>query len=370
VNSADRQFDSILTRSCALTTSTTDYIEWGEKILQYLTVTWSGLATSPVPSASDAYDALARQMRADGDLAPEQVDHFLNSWFTSADTNPNWLRESAERLLLRLRPWFALWVGFIRWVLTWSQCRKFDQVVFLGRDGLPLYAAACGLQFQSSRLQLRVADVPRSLLESPLLKEHLAASADFTRNTAVVDSGCYGTAVTRVVKHVRDLREDNDSIAVMFFASRNPRIFGYLNQLMSWHYLADCSGVPDHRGPFDFTIYACDVLESLPKPYRIVSTGTQIHREPTDFASFVLSLRIYAELARYARLGARGDFTEAARSASELYSLFTRPGTEQGGVRSLLTAPAPKAPPTPPALMRLGITGIAPQSDVFGIDAG
>ena len=173
------------------------------------------------------------------------------------------------------------------WTLSWCQRNNVGQVVFLGRDGLPMHAAARYLQpALGTQLSLHVADVPRALLDSPWLDAHLARAADFRRPAMLVDSGCYGTSVTRVANYVSELTGQTRDLAVAFFASRNPRIFGYLNYLMGWHYLAEASP-PHGRGPIDFVIYACDVLESLPKPYQVSVGDKGIQREPAGLGSFV-----------------------------------------------------------------------------------
>lgn len=333
---------------------------------------WQSCSGRSIGTTADVAGEFADNMRVDGDLAPAQVDQLLGRVCPS-DRLPLgvWLAECNERLLLRIRLWFPLWTAYTSWALDWCWSRGYPQLVFLARDSLPLYAAARALH---PELTLALVDVPRTLLNSPGLVDYLTASIDWTKRTAIVDTGCYGTVVTRVAEYGNEIRSSED-VAALFFTSRNPRIFGYVNYLMAPHYLHDCHEPPGRRGPMDFAIYACDVIEALPKPYHVdvkgqADLGDHLARTPSDAASFVLSLLLYAELARSAARAA-SDAQRAALAADQLYQRFRDLGRDPHlDAVMLLTSAAPKGAPDASSPVLRSLISYAPQCEIFGTRAG
>lgn len=319
---------------------------------------WSG---SPVPTPRTARAELTTSLRAEGDLTERQIQDFIDRILPASDLPlETQLRGASERLILRAAPWFPLWLGYTDWLLDWCRSRGYADVIFLARDSLPFYTAARHSPLTADGdLQLSMVDLPRAALEVSGLSTHLAATVTTEGPTMLVDTGCYGTVVTRLAEHLGAL-----DVAVTLFASRNPRIFGYLNYLMGRHYLGEPRSTPGGRGPADFVIYGCDVLESLPKPYVIGVDERGITRRPSDLVSFVLALRLCAEISR--RAAQRPATVDKAETAADrLYRAFRR--NEHTG---LLDFSAPTNPPPPAALMRLGLHSMAPQNEIFGTLAG
>jgi hypothetical protein len=371
ISTADIGFDQLLDQSCAASIDTVDYLELARESVDCLITLWrqwTGCGPRPTDSVRNE---LAAHLGADGDLTPLQVEVML-ARLSPATSLPlhDWLLDCSERLLLRTRPWFPLWWSYTRWLLAWCQDRGYQQLVFLARDSLPLYAAARAAPAAiRDGLDLHLLDAPRSLMDSPLLGRHVAAITDWAKPLVVVDTGCYGTMVSWLAEFAARAGH-GDHVAAAFFVSRNPRIFGYLNYLMGWRYLDDPSDRGARRSPMDFVIYACDILESLPKPYQVAAHESGVSQVPTDLASFALSLRLYAEVTRYVTRTPELGVLEAAYAADQLYRGFTHAGEPAGASVALLDSVAPKNPPPAAVLERIGVTSLAPQNEVFGTLAG
>ncbi|MCK2215434.1 hypothetical protein MF672_016790 [Actinomadura sp. ATCC 31491] len=332
-----------------------DYVSSSRLTNRVLLTAWTALTGREPPTGEQAEREFRAALAAPGDLGPAQVERLARLLCPEPGGDlPGWLAAAAERLVLRARPWLPVWVGFTWWALEWCRQSGYRQVVFLGRDGLPFYAAARHMP-QAAGLELSLLDVPRRLLGSPQLEAYLAGRLDPARPAAFVDTGCYGTVVTPLA------RRQAGRAATFFLTSRNPRIFGYLNYLMSWHLLRDGPAA----GPADFGVYACDLVESLPKPYTVAAGDGRVRREPADVTSFTLAMRLCVELARHTRQCAADPMAAAAVAATELYRMF-----QGGSTALLLDACAPKNPPPAPVLAELGVAGLPPQSDIFGLAGG
>lgn len=339
-----------------------DYVSSSHLAIELLTDAWAAQSGRDLPTVQDACRTFRAALVDEGDISPAQVGELATKLCPApvGDLH-DWLADAAERLLLRIRPWIPIWVGFTWWSFEWCRHTKRQQVIFLGRDGLPFYTAAG--QFGGDGPRVRLLDAPRRLLGSPLFESHLDASIDCGDPVAFVDTGCYGTVITALARHHNRRCHDPNAAGTLFLSSRNPRIFGYLNYLMSCRLMltGPCSA-PD---PMDFTIYACDVTEALPKPYTVDIGAGGLRRVPADVASFVLSMKVCVEIARYARCHTANPSVDAAVAADELCQMFQNTSSAL-----LLKSCAPKNPPTGPTWNELNISGIPPQSEIFGVTYG
>lgn len=354
-------FDRLLDQSCLQVGRQVDYIEVSHQSIRHLMAQWQDWTGSPVPTPRTARAELTASLRAEGDLTEGQIQDFVDRILPDSDLPlENQLRGASERLILLAVPWFPLWLGYTDWLLDWCRSRGYADVIFLARDSLLLYTAARYSPLTTDGdLRLSMVDLPRAALDASALPTHLAATVTAQGPTMLVDTGCYGTVATRLAEHLNAV-----DVAVTFFASRNPRIFGYLNYLMGRHYLGEPRSAPGGRGPADFVIYGCDVLESLPKPYAIGIDEWGITRRPADLVSFVLALRLCVEISRRAAQRP-ATVDKAGTAADRLYRAFRR--NEHTG---LLDFSAPTNLPQPAALKRLGLHSLAPQNEVFGTLAG
>jgi hypothetical protein len=337
-----------------------DYVNSSRVAIDLLSATWCAWSGRDLPTVGDADETFRAALADEGDLDPAQVSRLASELCPSpTDGLGMWLADAAERLVLRIRPWIPVWVGYTWWALEWCRYAERDQIVFLGRDGLPFYAAA---RYLPGRIQCpALLDAPRRLLGSPLLDEHLATTIDCHRPVAFVDTGCYGTVATSLARYCA--RHGAGDAAMLFLASRNPRIFGYLNYVMSWQLLF--AGPCSAPGPMDFAIYACDLAEALPKPYTVHIGPESVQRVPADLASFVLSLKVCVEVARYARRCPGNPAAEASMASEQLYQVFrSHPNA------LLLDSCAPKCQPRAQTLTELGINGLPPQNEIFGLSTG
>jgi hypothetical protein len=338
-----------------------DYITSSRMATELLLPAWSAWAGRGLPSVTEAERDFRAALLDEGDLTPAQVSALAAKLCPGQGSDLRaWLADAAERLVLRIRPWIPVWAGFTWWALEWCRHAGRDQVIFLGRDGLPFYAAARYMPSPGS-FRLSILDAPRRLLGSPVLNGYLAARVDRGRPATFVDTGCYGTVVTSLARY--HSRGGAGEAATLFLTSRNPRIFGYLNYIMSWRLLL--AGPAPGRGPMDFTVYGCDLVEALPKPYTVVVGDDGVWRVPSDVVSFVLAMRTCVEIARYTHNRRTNPTAEAAVAAEELYRMF-----QNCSDALLLDSCAPKNPPLGPVLAELGISGLPPQSDIFGLAYG
>lgn len=139
-----------------------------------------------------------------------------------------------------------------------------------------------------SELQLSLLHVSRATAGSRALGAHFEHVLPPDGHIAFVDSGCYGSLLPLIVQE--STRRGCGDPAVIFYSSRNPLVFGYMNYLAASAELAR----PHHRGArsqLDFAIYAGDVLETIPKGYRARSLDARGHAvvRPQDLVSYVLA---------------------------------------------------------------------------------
>lgn len=357
-----------LGRAHANVRSLTDYVTRSQALVSSLAEDWRRSTGRDPSCVATVAGELSASLRAEGDLTDDQIEGVLRRLCPAPDAGvARWLGECCERLLLRTRPWFPLWRSFTHWLITWAAAHHYRQIIFLARDAIPFYLVArWSADSAVAGLDLRLLDLPRAALAQPDVAAHLSARLCPRPPTLIVDTGCYGTVATRLADWLRE-NQGADDVGIAFFASRNPRIFGYLNYLMARRYLSPDAYGPAGRRPMDFVIYGCDLLESLPKPYRCHVHPHAVTRTPSDLASFVLNLRVCAELTG----PAEDRIDDCADITDQLYRGFreVRPGSPLESPL-LLDSTAPKNPPPPDVLRRLGVSGLAPQDEVFGVTAG
>lgn len=329
---------------------------------------WSG---QPLPSVWQAVEAF-RATLSDSDLTPEQVETFVKRIIhpPTSEFLP-WIAATGKRFVEFIEGWFPIWKAYVAWVLDWSAARNYKQVAFLACDSIPLYAVAKHLVALEERpLVLRLLYASRRFARTPALAKHLRHEIDPSIRLALVDSGCYGTVVHRVVDHWQSL-SGLGLPAVFFYFSRNPRIFGYMNYLMADEMLrVNAIGFND-RSCLDFIIYAGDVLEAMPKPFRLTNLRDdgvpQLAVE--DVVSFILSATLLTALLEFASFNPRQGAIHAKEAALRLYSALRGVSQTSGQFAPLLfDAPVPKS--QLPSDDDGYVPGFPPQDEFFGVIAG
>jgi hypothetical protein len=123
---------------------------------------------------------------------------------------------------------------------------------------------------------------------------------------------------------------------------------------------ADRAEPPNYGGTGSFTCLPLggggSALAGIPAGARPAPGGLSTRRVPAGIASFVLNLRICAELTRYS--ARRSSSVDVALIIDQLYHAFRN---APPGPALLLASPAPKNPPSASVLARLGVSGLAPQ---------
>ena len=152
-----------------------DYISSSRIAGEILLSAWSAWTGRALPSVAEAEREFRAALVDEGDLSSAQVAGLAAKLCPpGAYDLGEWLADAAERLVLRVRPWIPIWAGYTWWVLQWCRHAGREQVIFLGRDGLPFYAAARHMPGAGS-FSFSLLDAPRRLLGSPLFDDHLAA---------------------------------------------------------------------------------------------------------------------------------------------------------------------------------------------------
>lgn len=266
-------------------------------------------------------------------------------------TMSEWVAVCAKRLHSAVEHWYPLWVGAAQFTLDWccgSGCRD---LVFVARDALPFYAAARALQaggdWGAVQIQvghsLRDDDGGRQLLfPAGVLRE---------RYLAVLDSGCYGSVAAALLRG-----REPENTAVVHFVSRNPSIFGYLNQLTAVHALDPSIGSEKIR---EFTVFALDTVEALPKPYRLerLSDGS-VQVVPLDLLSFVLGLSVLEAVTAVSRQPP--DFSQLQACVDDLCRRYCK-----GEALGLFEGPIVGQAPARSDLHGVEIHAVPPQRDLF-----
>lgn len=200
-------------------------------------------------------------------------------------------------------------IAFVKWAMETGKRQQASDLVFLARDAIPFYLVALQLKTRglpSGRLSLLALNrtmMPRSPLDNAFpgdlrgtdVERFLTAAFDKRRRPLLIDTGLYGT----LVKPILESPALPDP-AVVFLASKNHHITGYLNRVDP----LDGGAVRSPPGPL--SELCCDVLENWPKPYTRPSLWHQDGRcvagaRLTDPVSATAALVLYRTLAGRAR---------------------------------------------------------------------
>lgn len=311
-------------------------------------------------------------MQREGDLTDAQINQVCGT-ILSRPNRPfgGWIAGATERFVLRVRPWIPLWVCFAQWSVNWCVNRKRERLFFLARDMLSTYLTARELdQQEQTGLDLRLVHADRSEHSSVRKVFDLKESETFAPGSlALVDSGCYGAIVSRLAEQLTSPNDGSaEDPACLFFFSRNPRIFGFLNYLLSPAILeADVAG----HDVVDFIIYAGDLLESLPKPYRVVERDGELLGELQDPLTFCLSMAALSEIHDYVRAGPMPTVAQAQRRALDLYDTYAHAAGNRVLTDSLLfSTRTPKHLPESCGFPDQDFRSFPPQNEIFGPMAG
>jgi hypothetical protein len=339
--------------------------DYTRAVVDYCLDKWLAAHAGAVPTVEEAGATFREAMLAAEDLSELQVEQVCNRTFGLEDDLPAWLCGTTERFLTLLRPWTPVWLGFTDWALRWCRQNSIETLVFLARDALPFYVAATALE---QGLDLDLAHVSRAVRpDAATVNAMLRKPA-----VALIDSGCYGTLISELQQRRGALVENahREGAPTLFYYSRNPRLFGYVNYVMSKEMLASPETM-DRAA--DFVIYAGDLLEALPKPYRYHPHDRSMV-EPSDLVSFTVSIAVLSEMGSLAKASAFLD-SERLTDVHEQVRLLFR-AYELSGHRSelrsdfLFDEPTPKSVPARGAVADLDFLEIAPQSHVFGTVSG
>jgi hypothetical protein len=339
--------------------------EYSRAIVDYCLEKWQAGISAELPSVEEAGMEFRTAMVAAGDLSHLQVDQMCNRTFGLQRDLPAWLCDTTERFLNIIKPWTPVWHSFTTWALRWCRQNSIETLVFLARDALPFFVAATALE-QGPHLHL--AHVSRDSWPDALTM----SSSLLRPSIAIIDSGCYGTVVnglrlqrSPVVEH-----PNHGGLATLFYYSRNPQLFGYMNYAMCQDMLASPEAMDDAA---EFVIYAGDLLEALPKPYRY-TTPDRSTVLPSDIVSFTVSVAALSEMSSIAKASTFldperiSDVHEQVRLLYRSYQL----AAHRHEFRSdfLFDEPTPKTLPAPGALAGLDFLEIPPQSHIFGTVSG
>ncbi|RSN17239.1 hypothetical protein DMC63_21545 [Streptomyces sp. WAC 05977] len=332
---------------------------------------WCAITGSPAPAMDDAIREFIQTMRGEGDLSEVQLAQVCHA-IDPGRGHPlaDGAGSAIERFLWRVRPWLPLWVSFAHWVVRWCVHRRRRHVLFLARDMLTTYLTARRLDLKlSTGLDIRLAHASRA--------DH-GALADVLglrdgewfepERVALVDSGCYGTVMSRLAGQIDAGARAEEEAACLFYFSRNPKIFGYLNYLLSPSILElDIAGTD----VADFVIYAGDLLEAMPKPYRVVRTESGLVAEPQDLLTFCLGMAVLKEVDDFVAAGPLASIPQAQRRALELYNAYANASGNRMHADSLLFhTPAPQQLPADYGFEALDFQSFPPQNEIFGSAPG
>lgn len=326
---------------------------------------WQMWSHRDLPSPGEAVSQFVETMRHEGDLSKTQIDQLSRTVFTPTDQPLRcWLADATERFVWRMRPWLPLWSSFAQWTMRWCAYRHRHHIIFLARDMLSTFMIARRLQQSvEPELNMILAHTTRSH-DGHLSKIlGLPPGEDFRGESfALVDSGCYGSVASRMIKRLAS--DTSSEAACLFYFSRNPRIFGFVNYLMSPTILE--VDLRDHRVA-DFVIYVGDLLEALPKPYRIVNRSDAFRGQIQDLISFSFSMAVLKEVFDYVDAGPPISIDDARRRALELYGIYVHASANRVVGDSLLFhRPAPKQQPSSYGFADLDFHSLPPQNEIFG----
>jgi hypothetical protein len=338
--------------------------EYTRAIVEFCLERWQVATAADAPSAEQAGAEFRSAMTATNDLSFHQVDQLCNRTFGAQHDLLSWLCDTTDRFLAIIKPWTPVWYGFTNWALRWCQQNSIETLVFLARDALPFFVAATALE-QGRHLHL--AHVSRAVRTNA----QTLSSVLHEPSVALIDSGCYGTCINDLRLRRRATVEDRpDGLATLFYYSRNPQLFGYLNYVMCQDMLTSPETM-DAAG--EFVIYAGDLLEALPKPYQYSITDPSMVM-PSDLVSFTISIAALSEIGSFARASTfldperMNDAHEQVRPLYRSYQLAQHRDELRRGL--LFDGPTPKSLPAPGALSGLDFLEIPPQSHIFGTVSG
>jgi len=341
--------------------------DYSRAVADYCLDRWLA-ASSPSagpPSVAEAGTEFRNTLIAAKDLSEHQVDQLCNRTFGMQPELPAWLSDTTERFLNIIKPWTPVWLSFTDWALRWCRQNSIETLVFLARDALPFFIAASALE---QGLHLHLAHVSRATQPDTLTVNSVLRQP----SVALLDSGCYGTCINDLRQRRSALieRAHSEGLATLLYYSRNPQLFGYINYVMCRDMLAS----PEAMGSAaEFIIYAGDLLEALPKPYRYHVQDRSM-AEPSDLVSFTISIAALSEISSMAKASTFLD-AEPVNEVHDQVRLLYRTyqlSRYRGELRSdfLFDEPAPKSLPAPGALSGLDFHEIPPQSHIFGTASG
>jgi hypothetical protein len=340
--------------------------DYSRAVAEYCLENWLIARSARSPSIDEAVIQFRHAMMSGSDLTKRQVDQVCRRTFSSQrEELVAWLCDTTERFLNAVKPWNLVWLSFTKWALRWCRQNSIGNLAFLARDALPFFIAATVLE---KDLQLHLAHISRTVRPDLLVINSVLRQPSI----ALIDSGCYGTCINHL-RQQRDALIDNPTdkgLATLLYYSRNPQLFGYMNYLMCRDMLA-APETMDRAA--EFVIYAGDLLEALPKPYRY-HTQDRTMVEPSDLLSFTISIAALSDISSMAKadifLDAErmDDVHEQVRLLYRGYQL----SRHRSELRSdfLFDEPTPKSLPAPGALAGLDFLEIPPQSHIFGTASG
>ncbi|MEV4318098.1 hypothetical protein [Actinocrispum sp. NPDC049592] len=339
--------------------------EYVRAVVDFCLERWRVASSSEAPSVEEAAHRFRGSMTAANDLSHRQVDQLCHRTFGAQGDLPAWLCETTERFLTLIKPWTPVWYGFTNWALRWCRQNSIETLVFLARDALPFFVAATATE-QGRHLHL--AHVSRAIRTNALTLGPVLRQPSI----ALIDSGCYGTCINDLRLHRLAAIEDHepDGLATLFYYSRNPQLFGYLNYVMCQDMLVSPETM-DSAG--EFIIHAGDLLEALPKPYQYAADDPAMVI-PSDLVSFTISIAALSEMDSIATASTfldperLNDAHEQVRPLYRNYQLAAHRDELRNGL--LFDGPTPKSLPVPAALSGLDFLEIPPQSHIFGTVSG
>lgn len=339
--------------------------DYSRAVVDYCLEKWLGARSGAAPSVEEARAQFRHAMLSAKDLSENQVDQVCNRTFGMEHDLPAWLCGTTERFLNLIKPWTPVWLGFTDWALRWCRQNSIETLVFLARDALPFYVAATALE---QGINLHLAHVSRATRPDAVTMNSILRKPGI----ALIDSGCYGTCISELQQRRATLFEPahQEALPTLFYYSRNPRLFGYVNYVMSKDMLTSPETM-DRAA--DFIIFAGDLLEALPKPYQNHAPDRSMV-EPSDLVSFTVSIAALSEMGSLAKASTfldaerLTDVHEQVRLLFRAYEL----SMHRSELRSvfLFDEPTPKSLPAPGALADLDLLEIPPQSHVFGTVSG
>ncbi|MBR1240331.1 hypothetical protein JQ620_09355 [Bradyrhizobium sp. AUGA SZCCT0274] len=258
--------------------------------------------------------AAAFRKEACGDMNPDQAEDFAGRVFAEltgaqspktfrdlVDRSDEFCHDAAAELCEPL-------IAFVLWAFEIGRRHEASDLVFLARDAIPFFVVARHLKARGlpcarlSLLDVNREMMPRSAgdaafpgdLDGTRAEAYLAEALRNRHRPILVDTGLYGT----LVKPILASKALPDP-AVVFLASKNPHIAGYLNGLE-----APCD--PGRRSPLGrVSELFCDVLENWPKLYTRAELCEGARLAPrarlTDPVSATAAFALYRMAAKQAR---------------------------------------------------------------------